>query len=99
MLGYGDVYVQGEDRLAKALSREQLMMYARAGAQARIAELRAELASLEGAFRGAERPGGRAGTRVASEVRRRKLSAAGRKKIADAAKRRWAQWRKAKGKN
>jgi hypothetical protein len=80
--------------LAKALSRQELLSYARAGAQARINQLRAELAALEAAFgggrgrraAGGKRAGGGAG-------KKRRMSAEGRKRIADAARRRWAKWR------
>jgi len=74
------------------------MEYARAGAEARIQQLRAELAALEGAF-GAGRGRGRAGRGAAGgPATTRKLSAAGRKRIAAAAKKRWAKWRAEKGK-
>ena len=79
-----------------ALSQHQLMEYARAGAEARIQQLRAELAALEGAF---GRGRGRAGRAAAGgPATTRKLSAAGRKRIAAAAKKRWAKWRAEKGK-
>jgi len=70
-----------------------LIALARAGAQRRIAELRAELAALE-------RLVGRAGRRVsgAAPVRRR-MSKDARERIAAAARRRWAKWRKEKGKS
>ena len=82
--------------MAKALSRQELLSYARAGAQARIDQLRAELAALEAAF-----GGGRGRSAAAAAGRRtsggtgkkRRMSAEGRKRIADAARRRWAKWR------
>jgi hypothetical protein len=84
--------------LSKPLSREQLMNYARSGAQARIAELRAELEKLETVFGGSV--GGARVTRSQSESgarkvkrRRRKMSPEARKKIGDAARKRWAKWR------
>ena len=89
--------------MAKAgLSQQQLMDYARAGAQTRIEQLRAELAALEAAF-GRGKGRGRAGRAPAASASagaapKRKLSAAGRKKIADAARKRWAKWRAEKGK-
>lgn len=81
--------------MAKGLSRQELLKYARAGAQARIEQLRAELATLEAAF-------GRGGTRAIGTWpvpekparKRRRMSAAGRARIAAAAKARWAKWRK-----
>lgn len=85
--------------MAKALSRQELLRYARAGAQARIEELRAELASLEAAFgtRGGAGRRGRPSGGGEAAPRRRKMSAAGRARIAAAAKKRWAKWRKEKG--
>jgi hypothetical protein len=79
--------------LAKALSRQELLSYARAGAQARIDQLRAELAALEAAFggRGRRAAGGKRGGGGGGKKRR--MSAEGRKRIADAARRRWAKWR------
>jgi hypothetical protein len=90
--------------LAKGLSRRELLSFARSGAEQRIQELRAELAKLEAAF-GRGRRGSRAiGTWPVPEKpagkprKRRKMSAAGRAKIAAAARARWAKWRKEKGK-
>ena len=82
--------------MAKALTRQQLMDYARTGAQARIGELRAELQRLEALFGdGAKRSGRGPAARAGQQTKRprRKMSAEGRKKIADAAKKRWAKWR------
>jgi hypothetical protein len=87
--------------LAKRLSRSELVSLARVGAQARIAELEAEIASIRRTFgsgRG-RKPGRSPGDTAAKpRRRRRKLSAAGRAKIAAAAKARWAKWRREKGK-
>jgi hypothetical protein len=74
------------------------MDYARSGAQARIAELRAELEKLEALF--GSSAGGRrvsrsqavSGSRKSTR-RRRKMSPEARKKIGDAARKRWAKWR------
>jgi hypothetical protein len=81
--------------LAKGLSRQQLLQYARAGAQARIAELRRELAALEAAFGDGRLAGRQAPTAtIAGEKKsRRNMSAAARRRIGQAAKRRWAKWR------
>ena len=91
--------------MVKALSRHELMVYAREGAQARIEQLRVELASLEAAFgsglgRGRQSDAAApavAAPRVGAAPHKRKLSAAGRKRIADAAKKRWAKWRSEMG--
>lgn len=76
--------------MAKSLTRQELLAYARVGAQARIAELRRELAALEAAF---DRKG--RGAKAAGDPKssRRKMSAEGRQKISAAAKLRWAKWR------
>ena len=74
-----------------ALSRQQLHALAASGAAARIAELEAEIASIRSEFPGpraakrSRKPGRPARTR-----KRRKMSAAARKKISDAQKKRWA---------
>lgn len=71
------------------------------GAQARLAELNAERQAILRAFPELSRTDRRiAATRASSDSarpargRRRKISAEGRKRIAEAAKRRWAEWRK-----
>ena len=74
---------------------------ARLGAAARIAQLRAEIAQLEKSFPGIGggtsrrgRPAAAAETgdaQPATKRKRRKMSAAARKKISDAQKRRWAK--------
>ena len=87
--------------MAKALSRRQLLDYARESAQARIQQLRSELAALEAAFgggRGRGRRGKAAPPAAAGTPNKRKMSAAGRKRIADAARKRWAKWRAEHGK-
>ena len=76
--------------MVKSLSNKELMTYARLGAEARIAELRAELAALEAAF-GSGR--GRGDAAAKAPRKRRKISAAARKRIGEAAKKRWAKWR------
>jgi hypothetical protein len=74
--------------LAKGLSRQELLAYAKAGAQARLIELRRELTGIESMFGGgsvAVKPA------VATRTRKRsKLSAAGRANIVAAQKARWA---------
>jgi len=79
--------------VAKALSRRDLLSYARAGAQARIDELRAELAALESAFGSGGRSAGKRAAAGGGTGKKRRMSAEGRKRIADAARKRWAKWR------
>ena len=71
------------------------------GAQARLTELDAERQAILRAFPELSRSNGVAAPAKASSDsvrsarrRRRKMSAEGRKRIAEAAKRRWAEWRK-----
>jgi hypothetical protein len=76
------------------LSRELLQRLARAGAQARLEELRAEEAAIHRAF-----PGLAAKPRAATAGRRRsRMSAAARKAVSERMKKYWAERRKAKGK-
>jgi hypothetical protein len=85
--------------VAKRLSRQELLAFARAGAEARIAKLQAEIDTIERSVGIGVRRRGRPaaatsrGAATAPSRRRRRMSAQARKKIADAAKRRWAKWR------
>ena len=75
------------------LSREQLQRLARVGAQARLAELRAEEAAIHRAFPGL------ATKAPAAKVRRRsRMSAAARTAVSERMKKYWAERRNAKGK-
>lgn len=69
--------------MVKGLSRQELLSLARAGAEARIAELEAQIASIRATFGG----GSAAPQRT---PKRSKLSAAGRANIVAAQKARWA---------
>jgi len=72
----------------------ELRNWARAGAKARIQELSAEIERIRAAFPSEfGLPGGQKKRR-----KKRKLSAAGRKAISDAAKARWAKVRAGKKK-
>jgi hypothetical protein len=73
--------------VAKRVSTGELRNWARAGAKARIQELSAEIARIRAAF--PSEFGLRGGQR--KRRKKRKLSAAGRKAISDAAKARWAR--------
>jgi len=72
---------------------------ARIGTAARIAQLRAEIAELERAFPGARGRGGRPAAAAEGDAaqpakrKRRKMSAAARKRISDAQKKRWAKYK------
>ncbi len=79
-------------------TRADLHALARLGAQARIAAIQGEMSELHRQFpglastrRGPGRP--RNGDVVAAP--KRKMSAAARKRIGDAVRKRWAKWRKA----
>ena len=80
--------------MAKRVSTGELRNWARAGAKARIQELSAEIERIRAAFPS------EFGLRGGQKKRRkkRKLSAAGRKAISDAAKARWARVRTGKKK-
>jgi hypothetical protein len=78
--------------LPTALSSEQLHQLASHGARARLEELRHEMAALLRAFPGVGgAPQGRKPAPPARRARRRgKLSAEGRRRIAEAQRKRWA---------
>jgi hypothetical protein len=85
---------QRRHEVAKGFSRQELLNLARAGAEARIAQLEAEIAKIRATFGSVAN--GRArheGPTAVAKLRKRRMSAAGRKRIADAARRRWANWR------
>lgn len=92
-------------RLTKVAGSVDIRQLAFIGAQARLAELNAERQAILKAFPELSRgnPDGLSpaapGTASArpSKRRRRKMSAEGRRRIAEAAKRRWAEWRKQNG--
>ena len=75
--------------MAKRVSTAELRNWARAGAKARIQELSAEIERIKAAF--PSEFALRGGTK--KPRKKRKLSAAGRKAISDAAKARWAKVR------
>lgn len=77
--------------MAKGMSREDLIALAREGAQARIKELRTELAALENMFGSGSKRGRKPGPATAPKRRRRKMSKDARKRISDAQKKRWAK--------
>jgi hypothetical protein len=64
-----------------------------------IAQLEEQLENLNraiAALKGGGRPNGRSSKAGATNGRRRHMSPAARKKISEAAKARWARWKKAK---
>jgi hypothetical protein len=82
------------------MKRSDLLRLARLGAESRIAELQREIEEIRRRFhlgRGSSSALGSRGPAAATAgaPRKRKMSAAGRKRIGDAARRRWAAWRKA----
>ena len=80
--------------MAKRVSTAELRNWARAGAKARIQELSVEIERIRAAF---PSEFGLAGGQK-KRRKKRKLSAAGRKAISDAAKARWAKVRAGKKK-
>lgn len=86
-------------RSASGLSGERLRELARAGAEAMIKNLRAEIVALEQAFPELSSPEGRRATRQSVEeatAKTRRMSAAARKAVSARMKRYWAERRKAK---
>ena len=80
--------------MPNSLNTDQLHALARYGAQARLDEIRTEIAAIEGLI-GGQSPAGRPGRKAASKRiprrKRRKLSAQGRANIIAAQKARWAK--------
>jgi ElaB/YqjD/DUF883 family membrane-anchored ribosome-binding protein len=75
------------------LSSEQLRSLAAHGARARLLELESELATIRAAFpdsAGAEEKGSRSRGRARLKRKRGKISAEGRRRIAEAQRKRWA---------
>ena len=87
------------------MQKSDLLKLARLGAESRIAELQREIDDIRKRFNlgrgGASARGGRArgGQTAGRATRTRRMSAEGRKRIADAARKRWAAWRKARQKD
>ena len=78
-------------RPSRAVTQAQLHQLARHGAITRISELEAEIAFVRAALRGlGEAPAGESAPTRRKRRRRGKLSAAGRKAIAEAQRERWA---------
>ena len=84
------------------ISRQELLSLARQGAIARIAELEAEIASIQKKFqnlggtrRGPGRPPGATSQAAPTKRRRRRMSREARKRISEMMKKRWAERRKA----
>ena len=81
------------------MDRADLVRLARLGAESRLSELQGEIQAIYRSF-----PDLRKGTRsaapspVSSKRSRKKMSTAARRKIAQAQKKRWAEWRRKKGK-
>src|SRR5262245_15982257 len=84
------------------MNQSELVRLARIGAEARIAQLQAEIEAIRRQFPGSSGAGrgrGRAGQAGGAGPRKpRQMSAAARRGISQAAKKRWEQWRKEHGK-
>jgi hypothetical protein len=79
--------------LSTALSSEQLRSLAGHGAKARLLELASEMAAIRAAFpdlAGAAKKRSRSRGPVGVKRKRRKISAEGRRRIAEAQRKRWA---------
>jgi hypothetical protein len=90
------------------LAQFDLREWAVKGAEQRLVELAEEARAIFAAFSELRKPGrgfdvnrGRAAPliQVESRKRRRRMSAAARKKVSLAQKKRWAEWRKKQGKS
>jgi hypothetical protein len=82
------------------LNRAELLRLARAGAQARIAQLEGEITAIAARFPGLRRSGrgSPSGRTAAATKARRTLSPAAKRRIAAAQRKRWAKWRARKRK-
>jgi len=82
------------------MKQQELIRYARIGAQARLETLQREIDGLlrqfPGLSRGSAQGKGRLGKAAAEggASPKRNMSPAARKRISDAAKKRWTEWRK-----
>jgi len=75
------------------MNRQELLQLARAGAEARIAELQAEIDRIRRQFPSGRRTPANGAAGTVSPRKRRRMSAAARKRISDAQKSRWAKQR------
>jgi hypothetical protein len=75
------------------MNQQDLLRFARLGAQARLEILQREMDALLKQFPGLTAKGGR-GKSASGAAPKRNMSAAARKRISDAAKKRWTEWRK-----
>ena len=86
-------------RRVATLSHQQLLQYARVGAQAELARLREQIAAIERAFpefehRQLQRQPGDSRQRAQTRTRRRRMSSAQRKAVSERMKKYWADRRK-----
>ena len=92
------------------MTQEELHRLARIGAEARLQELQDEIQSIHAAFPDLRRSGSAQGQTAArvekngsaaeptrKQRRRRKMSADARKRIGDAQRKRWAEWKATQG--
>jgi hypothetical protein len=81
------------------MKHDQMHQWAKAGAANRLQQLDVERTAILTAFPGLRAARATTAADAASPIRKRRtMSPAARAKIAAAAKRRWAAWRKAKAK-
>jgi hypothetical protein len=81
------------------MTQTELRRLAQVGAQIRLGQLRLEIESIYTTFPELRRGTSSTAPSPASDKRRKKMSAGARRKIALAQRKRWAEWRKKKGKN
>lgn len=86
-------------KLAEPMAKRQneLQRFAAIGALARIQELQREIDRIRTAFPSLRADGRVQASATPSPKRRRKMSAAAKKAIGLAQRKRWAEWRKKKG--
>jgi hypothetical protein len=88
------------------MTQQELRRLARSGAEAKLGELQREIEAIERAFPGIRAGGAGRKSSDGAPARRvltrrgrtRKMSVAARKAVSLAQKKRWAEWRKKKGK-
>jgi len=81
------------------MNQAEIVRLARIGAEARIAQLQAEIEAIRRKFPGSGGSArGKSGASDGAPRKPRQMSAAARRRISQAAKKRWEQWRKEHGK-
>jgi len=80
------------------MNQAEIVRLARIGAEARIAQLQAEIDAIRRQFPGSARGRAVGGPADGAVRKPRQMSAAARRRISQAAKKRWELWRKEHGK-